>query len=474
MRLAPLVSFTSFLLPLALAQIPCRIDTSVDHFPDDAQIKVEFAKGFQVSYHGWYKVIEIGGKKVVGSLCGAQVDGVDGSLGTVAIPAGKIAIDNGSEGLIGFFERLNSLPAVSHILTPESTVTSECVQQRFASGDISNLLSGPQPDILFSNSANSSVPTLDVYGTMLSESNPLARGEYLKLLAAFTNTERSVNQLWNALHKNYECLQKGATAPKEGERVAWLRADSSNKVYESERYGSLNDDYVKAILTHAGAKPHSLPPASQHDALHELLMKTDYLIDTTPWQLGNQKVYVLSDLGRSFDISPNLFPFGMNRIHGRALRPDQRINDDGHDAFLQEVWAYPDYLLWDLRRVFDDAFRSSEVWWWFRSLNEGDTPKQIQCTNPNVTAFPHLQLADSDCVASKSPSSGGSHESRKTHASALSITFFSLVFLFGSIMGWIFWPELVSTWWMLRDRASGRAEQWKRGSRLWDEGVELK
>ncbi|KAJ3180166.1 hypothetical protein HDU85_004169 [Gaertneriomyces sp. JEL0708] len=473
MRLAPLVSVTTF-LPLALAQIPCPIDKNVDHFPDDAQIKVEFAKGFQVSYHGWYKVIEIGGKKVVGSLCGDTVDGVDGSLGTVAIPAGEIAIDDGSEGLIGFFERLNSLPALSHVLTPESKVTSQCVQARFTSGEISNLLSGPLPDILFSSSANSSVPTVDVYGTMLSESNPLARGEYLKLLAAFTNTERSVSQLWNAIHKNYECLQKGATAPKEGGRVAWLTADINNKAYESERWGSLNDDYVKTILTHAGAKPNSLPPASKHDALLELLRTTDYLIDTTPRQLGSEQVYVLSDLGKSFDISPHLYPFGKNKIHGRALRPDQRINDDGHNALLQEVWAYPDYLLWDLRRVFDDGFRSSEVWWWFRSLSEADTPKKIPCTDPTVTAFPHLQLADSDCVASNSPSSGGSRESSNTHASALSITFFSLVFLFSSIMGWIFWPELVGAWWMLRDRASGRAKQWKRGSRLWDEGVELR
>jgi len=110
-------------------------DEAVDYFP--TKLASDYSTGWEVTYHNAYKVIDVGtDTKIVAYQCGTPEPTVEGATLVVQIPFDAVTLL--STTYIPFFELIGYRQTIKGI-SGTSSVSSPCLRDAIAAGDVSNI-----------------------------------------------------------------------------------------------------------------------------------------------------------------------------------------------------------------------------------------------------------------------------------------------------------------------------------------------
>lgn len=215
------------------------------------------------------------------------------------------------------------------------------------------------------------LPWISIFGAMNAEATALARAEWIKFFALFTNNEREANAMFkDDIEALYTCQMKYAQVNPETrqKRVAWIAAGNTNT--PADKFSSYDSTYTTNLIKAAGVTPVELPQNSNQADTFTKLRETDLLIDSTSILPGAD--YRYSNMTKIYGIADqvNQLPFAKDGLRGKSFRPDYILNAQGYDGrqpalhlnsagravfdnfpfaidfmTLRSHWAQPEYLL---------------------------------------------------------------------------------------------------------------------------------
>ncbi|MEM9618906.1 MAG: ABC transporter substrate-binding protein [Pseudomonadota bacterium] len=226
-------------------------DPEADYFPDKADIR--YAEGFNVSYHGHYKVVTIyspgeGSERAKDVMvlvqCGAPAPVLTGDIAgatLIEIPARAIGANEDLSlnrvRALGFTDRIIAMGSEG-VYAPE-------LRRRWESGEVmligasfhgppnfEKLLAQP-PDVLFLSTASVSSPSASIHrsrdlglpavpSVSWMEPTPLGQAEWLHLIAVFLNAEAASEAVFSQIEERYISLSQKARAKPSRPTIVWL------------------------------------------------------------------------------------------------------------------------------------------------------------------------------------------------------------------------------------------------------------
>ena len=228
-------------------------DPGADYFPYNVDIR--HAEGFDVSYHGHYKVVTVyspgnDGERAKDVMvlvqCGAPAPALTGDIAgatLIDIPARTLGANEdlslNRARALGFADRIIAMGSEG-VYAPE-------IRRRWESGEVmligasfhgppnfEKLLTRP-PDVLFLSTASVSSPSASIHrsrdlglpavpSVSWMEPTPLGQAEWLHLTAVFLNAESRSEAVFSQIEERYVTLSQKARAQASRPTVVWLDA----------------------------------------------------------------------------------------------------------------------------------------------------------------------------------------------------------------------------------------------------------
>lgn len=180
-----------------------EFDANADYFP--TKLASDHATGWEVDYYNSYKVIDVGGTKIVAYQCGTPVPDVDGADMTVQIPFETVIVM--STTYIPFFELLGYRNAIKAV-QGTAAVSSPCLRDAIDAGVVADIGTDPttySPSVADINATDADATfaspyTIGTLGFIKGAAIPMSENleqtgiggaEWLEYVALFLNAEEA-------------------------------------------------------------------------------------------------------------------------------------------------------------------------------------------------------------------------------------------------------------------------------------------
>lgn len=352
---------------------------SVD-FPH--KVEAKYAKGFRISYHKNYKLLEI--IKPFQN----QVDTLRYSLVPREI-AGKVQVENTEEIAIpvrsliatstthiGLTNMLNANQIITGLVGPDYVYNEE-VRQRLKEGAITSFPSGElskekvlamQPDLLMISGGRSS--QFDNYRVLRDsginllvnsewlETSPLGKAEWVKVMAALLNKEELANRKFEAVARKYNELRAAIDSTSGKPLVI------TNFPYKGTWYVPGGNSYNATILEDAGAhypwRESDTTGGLQKDfeVMYKMGLKADIWIN--PGAADSKEDIVAKDQRfRDFKAFKT----------GEIYNNNNRMSPSGGNDFWESGVVHPEILLADLAKIFHPQIVPDHTLYYYQKLD---------------------------------------------------------------------------------------------------------
>jgi len=327
---------------------------------------VQYAKGFRLAYAGNYKVISIQNPFAPQANVVRYLLVPRGAARPVGYPDAQV-IETPLRSLVGLSSMhvalADFLGAADLVVGVGSFkyVSAPRVRQRIAAGQVyevgqgkelnNELLVAHHPDLVmttgwpgegvdhFQTLRAAGVPVL--INSEWVETTPLARAEWVKVLAALLNKEAVVNQKFDAVAREYQRLAAlGHQAAKKPSVVVGLP-------FKDVWYVPDTDSYMAQFLRDAGATYHwdrtKAPSGSlalSFEAVAPVALGADYWLQTG--SLTTRAALLAQDARYAA-----FAPVRTNRVFNNNLR----TNAQGSNDYWESGAMHPDLILADLLRI---------------------------------------------------------------------------------------------------------------------------
>ncbi|KAJ3079364.1 hypothetical protein HK102_003832 [Quaeritorhiza haematococci] len=342
-----------------------------------------YASGFKVSYFNSYKVVEVtGGNKYVLYMCNSPRPTVEGATAYVEIPVSKVGVTD--LPVVGYMERLGVRQSIAYI-QPLESATPACIRvlsQQNAIVDSPARVTGSPVVAVFGTGAAGQTNTtfIPVNAAITSEQTPLARGEWLKFVAAFYNLDGASQSQFQTIAAQYECSSKylrgnSFVSDNDKRKVAW--------VGRFDNVWSMPDEtFITNLISDAGGIVVKHSAQNSMDEFHAHLRSADVVVDATP--TGNV-IYGQKDFEQLAGLVGKGPEEGYNFMdYGGALWRFDRLRNAMHDDYPVSAWSQPEIVLADLVHAINVTWNPSFRNVFFRNLANGDEYSSISnssCTN---------------------------------------------------------------------------------------------
>lgn len=351
-----------------------------DYFPD--QVKVQYAEGFQVSYHKHYKVVKVvapwkkGGEtfEYVLVQCGTPTPKGFEHAQVVVVPAKTMIVL--STTYFYFIEQLNLLDRLigianfQRVNSPEilKLITQKKIVEVGRNIDLNlEYTTRLNPDIVMTYGTGN--PYRDRYGPLMKfgirvgvfaeymEPTPLGRAEWLKFMALFFNKEATATSVFNKIANQYEQMKQLTQKVKKRPTVF------TGKNISGTWYMSGGNSYMATFLKDAGARFLWSDNASQgslHLDFESVLKKAadaDYWLNTGLW-------HTLRD-GLSEDSRYAFFSAFQAR---QVYNNNAILNPTGGNDYWERGIVNPHLVLADMIKIFHPDLLPDHQLIWYRLL----------------------------------------------------------------------------------------------------------
>ncbi len=340
-----------------------KAQSNTDLYPEKAKIK--YAKNFGIQYFGTYKVV------TVRNYFGSQIDTLQYLLVDRKYPVPKgypkaqlirtpvksfITMSSMHVAMCSFAESANALVGLGsfkYVSSPavRQNIKAGKVQEVGLDGSLNNELiisMNPGVVMVMGNTAAkfSRYQTLTAAGIpVLSnfewlESTPLARMEWVKLIAALVNKEALVNKKFSRVEQEYlKLVQVGKKAKNRPLIVygmpfkgTWLMPDADS--YNTQLFKDAAATYTWSKEKGTGSLPLSF------EAVAPIALKADYWLNVG---YVDSKTDILAKDSRFADFKP----FKNNKIYNH----NKKVNDLGSNDFWESGGVNPHLILADLVKI---------------------------------------------------------------------------------------------------------------------------
>ncbi|KAI0500823.1 hypothetical protein KFK09_019040 [Dendrobium nobile] len=328
--------------------------------PQGSTSQVEDAELFRLYYGQSFKVIKnsVDGQSYLliqnNSRMASRTKYCTGRIKSFVVPLFNYSVDT-TFFPVSFFELLGLLDGLKGI-TSES-VTSQCVLKSYSNGDIhlinkTDMQQLAQFTAYFVSNIGKQQSCNFAAFVPLEEKTPLQKAEWIKYLAAFSNSEARANLVYDAIKGNYNCLSKAATnlTTRFKPVVAWVDYNQGMWTFSREDYklkyvsdaGGENVD--ETISNHS----YNVSNPDDMDDFYALLCIVDVVIDQT--FAPEPAEYTLLTFLDNFNVSDDAnFDFLINQS---LWRYDKRVQNSSVLDWYDGAISQPQLVLADLIEMF--------------------------------------------------------------------------------------------------------------------------
>jgi iron complex transport system substrate-binding protein len=342
-------------------------NASGDLFPQKAA--VDEASAFTIRYAGTYKVVTVTNPwrgatarpTYVLVQCGTKAPALEGDLRgatVIEIPVKRISLMGTAQaamaGALGVTGSVVALDEPDNYSTPGivSRVKEGAVRRSGYSGSANlEVLLSAKPDMVWANGFGSAADGLDkmrsaglpvvVFADNM-EKTPLGRAEWVKFLAAFTNTEAVANREWAAWAASYRSLAS---------RVARTTARPgaiSGSMFQGTWFMPGGQSFPAQLIRDAGASYAWSTDQSTGSMALDFETVFDRAYDAQYWVNAGFSWSTLRDARAEDSRYARLLPFSA----GNAFANDARTNATGGNDYFETATIRPDLVLADLVSIF--------------------------------------------------------------------------------------------------------------------------
>ncbi|MEM1180050.1 MAG: ABC transporter substrate-binding protein [Acidobacteriota bacterium] len=336
-----------------------RFTPGEDLFPDKAEIR--WAKGFSVSYHGHYKVLEIHGPtptRLALVRCGAPAPEVE--MAIIEVPIPSLATASTTE-----LAHLEALDVVDRWVAHADLrfVSSSSLREVIATGAVAEIggadaghldverLVQAAPTVLFvdtpERAQSDSLRLLGGVGTTVVpfptylEEFPLGRTEWLLATSLFFNSEARAKDVFAEIEASYLGLKRRV-----GEEAQRRPTVLTSGPWQGVWYVPAGESFMARLLADGGAD--YLWSSAEGvgtlqldiEAVFARARGADYWLFPSHWR----------SLGEIESIDTRLTRFAAFKS-GSVFAPDRRLNDTGGNDYWELGVFRPDLVLGDVVSV---------------------------------------------------------------------------------------------------------------------------
>ena len=339
-------------------------DSTFDYFPQ--KLTVEYASGFDIEYHGNYKVITVTNPwqgaqesfRYVLVQCGTPApQDVDGTV--IEVPVGNIIAMSTT-----YLPTLEDLGLIDRLIGLDSYMwtTNPAVRERIADGDIAEIGGGAAVNVELTLDLDPALvmtygtgfADFDTHPVLLEagipvalngdfvEQSPLGRAEWMKFIALFFNREADAAAQFDVIAAEYQAVAELTATLAERPSVLL------GSVYNGTWYVAGGESYMAKMLVDAGAAylwsgegdVGALP--LDFEAVYAIAAEVDIWLnpDNSFWFSVED---VLESDPRYGDFAP------LKR--GQLFNNNAKVNENGGNAYYEEGAAHPERVLKDLVKI---------------------------------------------------------------------------------------------------------------------------
>ena len=339
-------------------------DSTFDYFPQ--KLTVEYASGFDVEYHGNYKVITVANPwqgaqesfRYVLVQCGTPApQDVEGTV--IEVPVSNIIAMSTT-----YLPTLEDLGLIDRLIGLDSYMwtTNTAVRARIAAGDIAEIGFGAAVNVELTLDLDpalvmtygTGLADLDTHPVLLEagipvalngdfvEQNPLGRAEWMKFIALFFNREADAAAQFDLIAAEYQAVAELTATLAERPSVLL------GSVYNGTWYVAGGESYMAKMLVDAGAAylwsgegdVGALP--LDFEAVYAVAAEVDIWLNPDNSFWFNVEDVLESD-PRYGDFAP------LKR--GQLFNNNAKVNENGGNAYYEEGAAHPERVLRDLVKI---------------------------------------------------------------------------------------------------------------------------
>ncbi|KAJ2513319.1 hypothetical protein GGI11_004449 [Coemansia sp. RSA 2049] len=394
-------------------------------------VDVTTSPGFTITVNDDYKVVEDAvGKTAYGLYCGdSQPTGVDGVDKWFHVPVQSVGIRIPAAS--GFLEALGKSSAIAAAANP-AQLTNICVdtsklatlgedtsESSSSSSESEGESTGTDPsvDVVFSDTTDSDGGAKTVRLPSDDSLTPLQKAEWIKVVAAFFNEEKSADTLFTSISDAYECHRSNLQHLSGPSHVYWVEYNGGTK----PTYNIVDTPYQKELLVATGATNTTKTPLSDptdQAAFHDAVKDAEFVVDQTDLKnYGMRASEWYEDFGYASDTTQSSPADAKFLLQRNIWRTDGYTSKTGVSNFPEFAYARPDLVLQDLISVFEPTYNTSyrRHWMlWLGGTNEDAVTidsSNYDCKSPwlaqvaSCSARSDFTGDDSDAAASASDGS---------------------------------------------------------------------
>jgi iron complex transport system substrate-binding protein len=354
-----------------------------DLFPD--KVVLEKSSAWTITYEKTYKVLTVTDPwrgattkpTYVLVQCGTKAPALDGALKgatVIEIPVKRIALlgttPAAMTGVLGVADRVVTVDDPNNYSTPAlvSRIKAGNVKASGYAGSANlEVLLAAKPDLVWANGSGSSFDGLDrmrAAGLPVAvladtqEKSPLGRAEWVKALAAFTNTEAIATKEFGAWSTAYAKVQ--ANAAKTNGRPGVI----AGSMFQGTWYMPGGQSFVAQMIKDAGGSfAWSTDSSAGSLALDfETVIEKGY--DAQYWINAGFAWSTLRDARAEDSRYARLVPFQA----ANAFANDVRVNATGGNDFFESAVIRPDLVLADLFAILHPEANPNHTFTYYRRL----------------------------------------------------------------------------------------------------------
>ncbi|SKC17953.1 ABC transporter substrate-binding protein [Dyadobacter psychrophilus] len=331
------------------------------------QTKINHAKGFTITYHDNYKIVSIlspfenttdTAKYILLERGTARPEGLEEAQ-VIEIPLRSIVATSSMH--VALLEFLNSETIVTGLSNPQY-IYSNKIQALIKAGKVVNIgqdqglneekLVEMHPDVVMAMGgpgaktdqyqilAQAGIPVL--INSEWTEKTPLARAEWVKLVAALINKEKEVNERFGNIEAKYVRLSELAKEVKSKPSIisglntkdAWFLPNGDS--YMSQFFRDAGGDYHWSKTKATGSLPLNF------EAVYPIALEADAWLNVG-FDKSDTKANILAQDSRYSDFKAYK--------SGRMFSYNGRVNDQGANDFFESGTVNPDIVLSDLIKI---------------------------------------------------------------------------------------------------------------------------
>jgi len=332
-----------------------------------AQTKINHAQGFTITYHNNYKIVSIlspletgtdTSKYILLERGTARPKGFEKAQ-VIEIPLRNIVATSSMH--VALLEFLDSQDIITGLSNPEYIYSAK-VQALIKAGNVANIgrdqglndekLVEMNPDVLMAMGgpgtktdhyrvlAQAGIPVL--INSEWIEKTPLARAEWVKLVAALVNKEKLVNEKFGKIEMEYARLAQLAKKVKDKPSIisglntkdAWFLPNGDS--YMAQFFQDAGGDYHWSSTKSTGSLPLNF------ESVYPVALEADAWLNVG-FDKNDTKANILAQDSRYSDFKAYK--------SGRMFSYNGRVNDQGANDFFESGTVNPHTVLADLIKI---------------------------------------------------------------------------------------------------------------------------